>query len=191
MVETVAQKLAAELVNRREAINRELGRNGVRFGIYKNGTYHDQLFPYDPIPRVIPSDEFDRLEQGLKQRVDALNAYLKDIYSDKRIIHDGVIPEEYVYTSAGYFPQVNGVTPPAGIFAHIAGEDLVQGEDGQWWVLEDNLRIPSGASCSCATLSAALRRRCFATCISAIIAPIRRCCANPWISSPPRAFPWC
>ena len=146
MVETVAQKLAAELVNRREAINRELGRNGVRFGIYKNGTYHDQLFPYDPIPRVIPSDEFDRLEQGLKQRVDALNAYLKDIYSDKRIIHDGVIPEEYVYTSAGYFPQVNGVTPPAGIFAHIAGEDLVQGEDGQWWVLEDNLRIPSGAS---------------------------------------------
>ena len=78
--------------------------------------------------------------------MNALNAYLKDIYSDKRIIHDGVIPEEYVYTSAGYFPQVNGVTPPGGIFAHIAGEDLVQGEDGRWWVLEDNLRIPSGAS---------------------------------------------
>ena len=56
------------------------------------------------------------------------------------------MPEEYVYTSAGYFPQVNGVTPPGGIFAHIAGEDLVQGEDGRWWVLEDNLRIPSGAS---------------------------------------------
>ncbi|PJM75582.1 circularly permuted type 2 ATP-grasp protein [Bifidobacterium simiarum] len=146
MIQSMAQKMASDLVDRRQAINRELSRNGVRFGIYKNGQYHDQLFPYDPIPRIIESDEFDELEAGLKQRVDALNAYLKDIYSDKRIIHDGVIPEEYVYTSAGYFPQVNGVTPPAGVFAHIAGEDLVQGEDGRWWVLEDNLRIPSGAS---------------------------------------------
>ena len=140
MIESAARRLAHELVNRREAINRELSRNGVRFGIYKNGEYHDRLFPYDPVPRIIESDEYDELEKGLKQRVNALNAYLKDIYSDKRIIHDGVVPEEYVYTSAGYFPQVNGVTPPGGIFAHIAGEDLVQGEDGRWWVLEDNLR---------------------------------------------------
>ena len=146
MIESAARRLAHELVNRREAINRELSRNGVRFGIYKNGEYHDRLFPYDPVPRIIESDEFDELEKGLKQRVNALNAYLKDIYSDKAIIHDGVVPEEYVYTSVGYFPQVNGVTPPGGIFAHIAGEDLVQGEDGRWWVLEDNLRIPSGAS---------------------------------------------
>ena len=146
MIESAARRLAHELVNRREAINRELSRNGVRFGIYKNGEYHDRLFPYDPVPRIIESDEYDELEKGLKQRVNALNAYLKDIYSDKAIIHDGVVPEEYVYTSAGYFPQVNGVTPPGGIFAHIAGEDLVQGEDGRWWVLEDNLRIPSGAS---------------------------------------------
>lgn len=145
-VRTTAQGLASELVDRREAINRELSRNGVRFGIYHNGEYHDRLFPYDPIPRIIESDEYDRLEAGLKQRVNALNAYLNDIYSDKRIVKDGVIPEEYVYTSVGYLPQVNGVTPPGGVFAHIAGEDLVQGEDGHWWVLEDNLRIPSGAS---------------------------------------------
>ncbi|PJM73452.1 UDP-N-acetylmuramate dehydrogenase [Bifidobacterium primatium] len=146
MIQSRAQKMATELVDRREAINRELSRNGVRFGIYKNGQYHDQLFPYDPVPRIIESKEFDELELGLAQRVKALNAYLRDIYSDKRIIHDGIIPEEYVYTSAGYYPQVNGVTPPGGVFAHIAGEDLVQGEDGRWWVLEDNLRIPSGAS---------------------------------------------
>ncbi len=146
MIESAARKLATELVGRREAINRELSRNGVRFGIYQNGTYHDRLFPYDPIPRIIESDEFDGMEAGLKQRVDALNAYLRDIYSDKRAIKDGVVPEEYVYTSSGYFPQVNGVMPPGGIFAHIAGEDLVQGQDGRWWVLEDNLRIPSGAS---------------------------------------------
>ncbi|WP_191997283.1 circularly permuted type 2 ATP-grasp protein, partial [Bifidobacterium saimiriisciurei] len=110
--------MATELVDRRAAINRELSRNGVRFGIYKNGQYHDQLFPYDPVPRIIESKEFDELELGLAQRVKALNAYLRDIYSDKRIIHDGIIPEEYVYTSAGYYPQVNGVTPPGGVFAH-------------------------------------------------------------------------
>lgn len=146
MIESAARRLASELVDRRESINRELSRNGVRFGIYKNGEYHDRLFPYDPIPRIIESDEFDRMEAGLKQRVNALNAYLRDIYSDKQAIKDGIVPEEYVYTSVGYFPQVNGVTPPGGVFAHIAGEDLVQGQDGQWWVLEDNLRIPSGAS---------------------------------------------
>lgn len=146
MVISAAQQLADELVNRRDALNRELARNGVRFGIYKNGEYQDQLFPYDPIPRILGSDEFDQLEAGLKQRVNALNAYLRDIYSDKRIVRDGIIPEEFVYTCSGYFPQVNSVTPPGGVFAHIAGEDLVQGEDGAWWVLEDNLRIPSGAS---------------------------------------------
>lgn len=145
-IKTAARMLAEELVNRRTSINRELARNGVRFGIYHNGEYHDRLFPYDPIPRIIPADEYDLLEAGLKQRVTALNAYLRDVYSDKRIVRDGVIPEEFVYTSSGYLPQVNGATPPGGVFAHIAGEDLVQGEDGQWWVLEDNLRIPSGAS---------------------------------------------
>lgn len=146
MLKSNAHELADELVGRRESINRELSRNGVRFGIYAQGHYEDRLFPYDPIPRIIESDEYDKLERGLKQRVKALNACLRDIYSDKRIVKDGVIPEEYVYTSVGYYPQVNGVTPPGGVFAHIAGEDLVQGEDGQWWVLEDNLRIPSGAS---------------------------------------------
>lgn len=145
-IETAAHKLAADLIDRRESINRELARNGVRFGIYHDGVYNDRLFPYDPIPRVIPSDEYDELERGLKQRVNALNAYLRDIYSEKRIVADGVVPEEFVYTSEGYLPQVNGVTPPGGVYAHIAGEDLVQGQDGRWWVLEDNLRIPSGAS---------------------------------------------
>ena len=146
MAETTAGRLAHNLVERQETINRELARNGVRFGIYRDGTYHDRLFPYDPVPRLIPSDEFDRLEAGLKQRVSALNAFLRDVYSDKRIVRDGVVPEEFVYTSRGYLPQVNGMTPPAGIYAHVAGEDLVQGEGGSWWVLEDNLRIPSGAS---------------------------------------------
>lgn len=192
MIESAARRLAHELVNRREAINRELSRNGVRFGIYKNGEYHDRLFPYDPVPRIIESDEYDELEKGLKQRVNALNAYLKDIYSDKAIIHDGVVPEEYVYTSAGYFPQVNGVTPPGGIFAHIAGEDLSKArtDDGGCWKTTCVFpRVPA-TRCSCATSSAASPRACSATFVFAIIANTRACCAKPWTLSPPRASPW-
>lgn len=135
-----------ELIDRRDGMNQELARNGVRFGIYKQGEFHEQLFPYDPIPRVIGAQEFADLERGLIQRVDALNAFLRDIYSDKEIVRDGIIPEDFIYSSSGYLPQVNGVTPPGGVYAHIAGEDLVQAEDGTWYILEDNLRIPSGAS---------------------------------------------
>ncbi len=135
-----------ELIDRRDGMNQELARNGVRFGIYKQGEFIEQLFPYDPIPRIIGAQEFADLERGLIQRVDALNAFLRDIYSDKEIVRDGVIPEDFIYSSSGYLPQVNGVTPPGGVYAHIAGEDLVQAEDGTWYILEDNLRIPSGAS---------------------------------------------
>ena len=135
-----------ELIDRRDGMNQELARNGVRFGIYKQGEVIEQLFPYDPIPRIIGAQEFADLERGLIQRVDALNAFLRDIYSDKEIVRDGVIPEDFIYSSSGYLPQVNGVTPPGGVYAHIAGEDLVQAEDGTWYILEDNLRIPSGAS---------------------------------------------
>ena len=134
------------LIERRRSINEDMARDGVRFGIYKNGEFHEQIFPYDPAPRVIGAAEFDKLARGLEQRVRALNAFLRDIYSEKQIIRDRVIPEDFVYSSSGYLPQINEVMPPAGVYAHIAGEDLVQAEDGTWVVLEDNLRIPSGAS---------------------------------------------
>ena len=86
MAETTAGRLAHNLVERQETINRELARNGVRFGIYRDGTYHDRLFPYDPVPRLIPSDEFDRLEAGLKQRVSALNAFLRDYATGTEVL---------------------------------------------------------------------------------------------------------
>lgn len=135
-----------ELVEHTASINKQLARYGVRFGIYKNNEFHEQLFPFDAIPRVIPADEFDFLEKGLIQRVNALNAFLADIYSEKKILQDGIIPEDFVYSSSGYLPQCEGIVPPGGIFSHISGIDLVQAEDGQWYILEDNLRIPSGAS---------------------------------------------
>lgn len=135
-----------ELCKYSDSVNELLARYGVKFGIYKNNTFKEQLFPFDMIPRVIHQKEFDYLERGLKQRVTALNAFIKDIYGDKKIIKDGVVPEEFVYSGSGYLAQCEGVMPPKGIYSHIAGIDLVQGKDGSWYVLEDNLRIPSGAS---------------------------------------------
>ncbi len=128
------------------AINELLARYGVKFGIYKNGTFKEQLFPFDAITRVISAKDFDSMEKGLVQRVDALNLFLKDIYSEGKIIKDGIIPEDFVYISKGYLASCAGVTPPKGIYSHISGIDLVQAKDGEWYTLEDNLRIPSGAS---------------------------------------------
>lgn len=127
-------------------INEQLQRYGVKFGIYKNGVFQERLFPFDPIPRVITAEEFDEINRGLIQRVNALNLFLKDIYSEKNIIRDGIIPEDFVFAGSGYLPQCEGITPPKGIYSHISGIDLVQAEDGSWFILEDNLRIPSGAS---------------------------------------------
>ncbi len=133
------------VANTRE-INELLARYGVKFGIYKNGVFKEQLFPFDAIPRIITKSDFQDMEKGLIQRVDALNLFLKDIYSEKKIIKDGVIPADFVYISKGYLPQCEGVTPSHGVYSHISGIDLVQAKDGTWYILEDNLRIPSGAS---------------------------------------------
>ncbi len=135
-----------DLVDHKESINRLLARYGVKFGIYKNNVFHEQLFPFDPIPRVITRKEFDYLNRGLSQRVRALNCFLADVYSERKIVKDGVIPADFIYSSKGYLPQCEGITPPKKIYSHISGIDLVQGRDGDWYILEDNLRIPSGAS---------------------------------------------
>ena len=134
------------LTQNADSINRLLSRFGVKFGIYKNGEFHEQLFPFDAIPRVIEAAEFAQLEKGLIQRVDALNAFLRDIYGQKKIVRDGVVPEDFCFASSGFLRQCDGFLPPKGIYSHISGIDLVQAEDGAWFVLEDNLRIPSGAS---------------------------------------------
>src|SRR5574344_570039 len=135
-----------DLTDSRDAVNKWMERYGVRFGVYKHGVFNEQLFPFDSVPRVISKTDWDYLEAGLRQRVTALNKFLWDVYHDKRIIRDGVLPEEFVLSSKGYLPECEGINPTGGIYAHIAGIDLVEGKDGHWYVLEDNLRIPSGAS---------------------------------------------
>ena len=134
------------LLSHTPKINQQLARYGVKFGLYKNGEFNERLFPFDAIPRVIKKDVWSMLERGLAQRVDALNAYLADIYGEKQIVRDGVVPEDFAFASSGYLPQCEGITPPGGIYSHISGIDLVEGENDEWFVLEDNLRIPSGAS---------------------------------------------
>lgn len=135
-----------ELTDSRDTVNKMLERFGVRFGVYKKGLFNEQLFPFDSVPRIISKKDWDYLERGLKQRVEALNMFLWDIYHDKRIVKDGVVPEEFVYSSKGYMPVCEGISPKGRVYSHISGIDLVEGKDGQWYVLEDNLRIPSGAS---------------------------------------------
>ncbi len=135
-----------ELLQHTNKVNELLARYGVKFGIYKNNTFKEQLFPFDSIPRIIEHEEYVYLERGLKQRVKALNLFLKDIYGKKQIIKDGVIPEEFIFVSSGYMAECEGVMPIKGIYSHISGIDLVKGKNGEWYILEDNLRVPSGAS---------------------------------------------
>lgn len=134
------------LIESRDNVNKWMERFGVRFGVYKNGIFKEQLFPFDSIPRIICKQDWDKLEKGLIQRVNALNLFLYDIYHEKKIIKDGIIPAEFVYSSKGYLPECEGISPVHGVYAHIAGIDLVQSKGGDWFILEDNLRIPSGAS---------------------------------------------
>lgn len=135
-----------DLISHTARINEELARYGVKFGLYHDGVYEERLFPFDAIARVIPADEWEILERGLIQRVRGLNAFLSDVYNERHIISDGVIPEDFVFRCPGFLPACNGIHPPKYIFSHISGIDLVRGKDGVWYVLEDNLRIPSGAS---------------------------------------------
>lgn len=146
------------LIRHANQINQQLARYGVKFGIYKNNTFQERIFPFDALPRVITAAEWKTLEKGLRQRVNALNLFLKDVYSEKKIIKDQVVPEDFVYRSPGYMPQCEGIAPSKGIYSNISGIDLVKGKDAVWYVLEDNLRIPSGASYP--LIARSLCRRC-------------------------------
>lgn len=124
-----------ELLENTENVNKLLARYGVKFGIYKNNDFKEQLFPFDAIPRGIQKEEFSYLEKGLRQRVVALNMFLDDIYHDKKIVKDKVIPEDFIFASSGYMPECEGVTPVKKIYSHISGIDLVKGKDksGTYW----------------------------------------------------------
>ncbi len=119
---------------------------GVTFRVYSDQQGVERIFPVDIIPRIIEESEWRALEAGLKQRIRALNLFLDDIYGDQRIINDGIVPLDIVESATGFLRPCLGIKPPAGVWCHITGTDLVRDQSGQWFVLEDNLRVPSGIS---------------------------------------------
>lgn len=135
-----------ELKRRKTAAERSMFGMGITFNVYSAGSNKEQIFPFDIIPRIIDRKEWDKLERGLMQRSRALNLFLSDIYSEQKILKDGIIPTEIIRSAKGYLPQCQGLLPPLGIWSHINGTDLVRGTDGAYYVLEDNLRCASGVS---------------------------------------------
>jgi uncharacterized circularly permuted ATP-grasp superfamily protein len=120
--------------------------SGITFTVYSDGRNVDRPLPFDLIPRVLASSEWERTEAGLKQRIRALNLFISDVYGAQRIFKDKVVPAELLANSVNFRRECIGVKPPLGIWAHVCGSDLVRDADGKLYALEDNLRIPSGVS---------------------------------------------
>ncbi|MDZ7747611.1 MAG: circularly permuted type 2 ATP-grasp protein [Halofilum sp. (in: g-proteobacteria)] len=124
----------------------ELYNFGITFTVYTHKDAIDRILPFDAIPRVLAPDEWARVEAGVQQRVRALNLFLHDVYHARHVINDGVVPPDVVFTNANYRPEMEGVDVPCGTYVHIDGSDLIRGGDGEFYVLEDNARCPSGVS---------------------------------------------
>lgn len=134
------------LSERQQAAEVRLREKGITFAVYGHTDGTEKVWPFDVVPRPMSHTEWDRIEAGLKQRIRALNLFLDDIYGPKHILKDGVVPEDMVMTAKTYRPQLEGFRPPKGVWTHVTGTDLVRHNDGRVYVLEDNLRCPSGVS---------------------------------------------
>jgi uncharacterized circularly permuted ATP-grasp superfamily protein len=141
------KQLDVHSLQQKEKLASELFMNqGITFTVYNDNAGIERIFPFDIIPRVLSGEEWKIVEEGLKQRLKALNLFLKDIYSEQNIIHDKIIPAELIASCPHYMREVAGIQVPHDIFIHISGIDLIRGDDGVFYVLEDNLRTPSGVS---------------------------------------------
>jgi uncharacterized circularly permuted ATP-grasp superfamily protein len=135
-----------ELARRQRAADLAIAEMGITFTVYTEGENIDRAWPFDIIPRVIAQKEWSKIQEGLEQRVTALNLFIDDLYNDQKIITDKVFPRELLLSSKNYLPQCADFRPRHGVWAHICGSDLVRDKDGTFYVLEDNLRVPSGVS---------------------------------------------
>jgi uncharacterized circularly permuted ATP-grasp superfamily protein len=135
-----------ELKKRQQAAERVILNMGMTFGVYGSNDGHEQIFPFDIVPRIVEPPDWTHIESGLRQRLRALNLFIDDVYHEQKILKDGVIPSELIYSSKGFLNACWGLKPPRGIWCHIAGIDLVRIGDGRYYVLEDNMRCPSGVA---------------------------------------------
>jgi len=146
LLETIESLEEGQLLQCQRAAERLLLQMGITFNVYGEAAGTERIFPFDLIPRIVGAAEWERIERGLKQRIHALNEFIDDIYHHQKILKDKIIPEEVIRSAACYRPQCAGINPPRRIWCHITGTDLVRHGDGEIYVLEDNLRVPSGVS---------------------------------------------
>ncbi len=135
-----------EMTRRQESAEATFRQLGITFTVYGDGEAGERIIPFDIVPRVFMADEWARLSEGLVQRVEAINLFLDDIYGERRILSEGVLPEDLIFANPQFRPEIAGMRPPHGIWAHICGIDLVRTGPDEFWVLEDNARTPSGVS---------------------------------------------
>lgn len=146
LLKRLCELSGAEFSKKLEDIELAMLLQGITFTVYSDDEGTERIFPFDLMPRIIPQQEWDGIERGLRQRIEALNAFLHDIYHDQKIIRDGVIPKELILGAKHYRPEFCGTNVPKDIYIHICGTDMVRDRDGQYYVLEDNGRSPSGVS---------------------------------------------
>jgi len=146
LVDRIESLPAGDLELKQKEAEALLLKMGITFNVYGQDEGTEKIFPFDIIPRIIPSHDWQQIESGLKQRIFALNEFLQDIYNDKKILKDKIVPEDLILSSKTYRKECEGFTPPQKIWCHVTGTDLIRDRDGCFYVLEDNLRCPSGVS---------------------------------------------
>src|SRR4051812_11566363 len=144
---TSLEQFHVSALQQKDRLAGELFMNqGITFTVYSDDAGIERIFPFDIIPRIITGKEWEHIELGIKQRLKALNLFLKDIYNEQQIVKDKVVPAALIASCPHYTRDVFGIKVPHDIYVHISGIDLIRGEDGLFYVLEDNLRTPSGVS---------------------------------------------
>jgi uncharacterized circularly permuted ATP-grasp superfamily protein len=146
VVDFLKQMSIEELSKKEELAKRLFMSQGITFTVYSSGEGIEKIFPFDIIPRIITAAEWTYIEEGIRQRLKALNLFLKDVYNNQFILKDGVVPFEMVYSCPHFLREMHGFPVPHDIYVHIAGIDLIRDHDGTFYILEDNLRTPSGVS---------------------------------------------
>ncbi len=146
VVDFLQQLSVAELNKKEEQARRLFMSQGITFTVYSSGEGIEKIFPFDIIPRIITAEEWQFIETGIKQRLKALNLFLKDVYNEQFILKDGVVPTGIIYSCPHFLREMHGFPVPYDIYVHIAGIDLIRDSDGSFYILEDNLRTPSGVS---------------------------------------------
>lgn len=146
LVDKIESLPEGDLTLRQKEAEALLLKMGITFNVYGQDQGAEKIFPFDLIPRIISDSDWQQIEVGLKQRIFALNEFLQDIYNDKKILKDKIVPKDLILSSKTYRKEFEGFTPPKRIWCHVTGTDLIRGGDGCFYVLEDNLRCPSGVS---------------------------------------------